>query len=177
VINLDANIIEMENKLRGYYQKVEELKVKQNDLKILEKNIEEIKLILSDATELIPSRGMIATYKVTVGTSRGISDPTVQAYNDYEKSIEQFQRNLVILLQKKINLKMDIMNLESVIEGITFALDLLDPLDRTICEQYYGLKRKSNLQIGLALNMDEKSIRYRRKNINNKLIKYLKVSK
>lgn len=105
-----------------------------------------------------------------------VSDPTAQAYQEYSRSVENLQRELVMLLPKKMKLKMQIIQLEAAIDRIGFALNLLDPIERTICEQYYGLRRKSNLQIGLALNMDEKTIRYRKKSISKKLSEYLRLS-
>lgn len=166
----------MESTLQKYYRKIEELHVKKRALETVEKNADELKRMLLDVNQLIPSNGTVAKYsQVGGGQAGGISDPTAHAYNEFARSVEQYQRELVVLLQKRIKLKMEIMQLESSIEGIGFALNLLDPVEKTICEQYYGLRRKSNLQIGLALNMDEKTIRYRRKIINQKLSDYLKV--
>lgn len=166
----------MEAALRSYYRKLDERQVKKRALEAVEKNAEDIRRILLDVNQLIPSKGTVSSYRpVTGGGSGLVCDPTAQAYAEFTRSMERSQRELVVLLEKKIRLKMEIMHLESSIEGIGFALNLLDPVERMICEQYYGLKRKSNLQIGLALNMDEKTIRYRRKNINQKLSDYLKV--
>ncbi|UWG96404.1 hypothetical protein LPY66_16105 [Dehalobacter sp. DCM] len=165
----------MEATLRSYYRKLEELQVKRRALEAVEMHVEDIRKTLCDVNQLIPSNGMVAKYGVAAGGSSGhMSDPTVQAYNDFSRSIEKSQMELVGLLEKKIKLKMEIMHLEASMEGICFALDSLDPLEQAICEQYYGLKRKSNLQIGLALGMDEKTIRYRKKNINQKLTDYLR---
>ncbi len=166
----------MEKILRGYYRKQEELQSKKAAIESVEKNEREIRCILLDANQLIPSKGTVTFYSAAAGGGNGlISDPTAQSYQEFTKSVEKFQNELVVLLQKKIKLKMQIMQLVSSMDGITFALNLLDPLERKICNEYYGLKRKSNLQIGLALNLDEKSVRYRRKNINQKLIEYLRI--
>ncbi|KUO59012.1 MAG: hypothetical protein APF84_05765 [Gracilibacter sp. BRH_c7a] len=172
----DTVIKEMESTLQRYYRKIEELQSKRKALETVEKNADDIRRILLDVNQLIPSNGTVANYNLIVAESSGrVYDTTAQAYNEFSRSVEKFERELVTLLQKKIKLKMQIMQLEASLEGIGFALNLLDPLDRTICEQYYGVKRKSNLQIGLSLNMDEKSIRYRKKIINQKLSEYLKV--
>lgn len=166
----------METILRNYYRKLEELQVKRRALEAVEKNAEDIRKILSDVNQLIPSNGTVAKYNVAAGGSKGrISDPTAQAYNEFARSMEKSQMELVVLLEKKIKLKMEIMHLEASIEGISFALDVLDAVERAICEQYYGLKRTSNLQIGLALGMDEKTVRYRKRNITQKLSNYLRI--
>ncbi len=172
----EVAIKHMEKTLRSYYRKLEELQYKKNALEVLEKNEHDIRCILLDANQLIPSKGTVAHYSTAAGGGSGyISDPTVQTYQEFTKSVEKFQNELVVLIQKKIKLKMQVIQLESAIDGITFAMNLLEPMERKICDDYYGIKRKSNLQIGLALNMDEKSVRYRRKIINQKLVEYLRV--
>lgn len=172
----DVAIKNMERKLRSYYRKLEELQIKKNAITAIEKNEREIRCILVDANQLIPSKGIVTKYSAAAGSGSGyINDPTAQSYNEFARSVEKFQNELVGLIQNKMKLKMQILQLESSIDGITFALNMLDTLEHTICEQYYGVKRKSNLQIGLVLNMDEKTIRYRRKIINQKLIEYLRI--
>lgn len=172
----DAAIKSMEKTLRTYYRKREELQNKKESIEGIEKNMREIRGILLDANQLVPSKGTVTNYSLVGGGGNGyISDPTAQTYQEFTKSVEKFQDELMVLVQKKINLKMQVMQIEASIAGITFALNLLDPLEQKICLEYYGLKRKSNLQIGLALNMDEKSVRYRRKIINQKLIDYLRI--
>jgi hypothetical protein len=94
---------------------------------------------LLDANQLIPSKGTVAQYCLAGGGGNGYtSDPTAQTYHEFTKSVERFQNELVILLQKKMKLKMQVMQLESSIDGITFALNLLDPLERQICEPITG---------------------------------------
>lgn len=172
----DTIIKKMEKTLRSYYRKQEEVRAQKRVLESIEKNEQEIRCVLLDINQLIPSGGTVAKYCTAAGGGNGyVSDPTSRSYHEYTQSVEKLQGELVVLLKDKMKLKMHIMQLEASLDGITFALNLLDPLERQICEQYYGLKRKTNLQIGLALNLDEKSIRYRRKNINQKLNEYLHV--
>jgi hypothetical protein len=173
----EVAIKKMEKTLRDYYRKLEELESKKAAIAAIEKNEREVRGVLLDADQLIPSKGMVTRYSAAAGGGNGfVSDPTAQGYQEFTKSIEKFQNELVVLIQRKIKLKMQIMQIESSTDGITFALNLLEPLERKICEEYYGLRRKSNLQIGLALNLDEKSVRYRRKVINQKLADYLRVT-
>lgn len=173
----DAVMREMEATLRSYYKKIEELQGKRRALETVEKNAEDVRRLLQDANQLVPSNGTVAKYSFAAGgPSRMVSDPTAQAYQEYSRTVENLQRELVMLLPKKMKLKMQIIQLEAAVDRIGFALNLLDPIERTICEQYYGLRRKSNLQIGLALNMDEKTIRYRKKSISKKLSEYLRLS-
>lgn len=172
----EAAIKNMEKTLRNYYRKREEIESKRVEIEAVEKHEREIRGILFDADQLIPSKGSVRQYQAMAGGGNGwINDPTAQNYQEFARSVENFQNKLVVLMQKKMKLKMQIMQLESSTDGIAFALNLLDPLEKKICDGYYGLKKKSNLQIGLALNLDEKSVRYRRKIINQKLIEYLKV--
>lgn len=166
----------MENILRSYFRRLEELQVKRIALENVKKNADEARRILLDVNEIVPTKGTIARYKAISGGCGYVNDGLAQNYYEFTSSVERLQKELISLLHRNIKLKMQIIYLESAIEGITFALSLLEPVDRTICEQYYGIRNKSNLQIGLNLNMDEKTIRYRRKRINQKLLQYLKVN-
>lgn len=167
---------ELENILKNYYCRMHELQVKKIALEKVRKSTDEIRKILLDVNEVVPPQGTIARYKAVSGGCGYVNDGSAQNYYNFTLSLENFQKELVSLMHKNIKLQIQIIYLESAVEGISFALNLLEPLDRTICEQCYGLGGKSNLQIGLALNMDEKTIRYRRKRINRKLAEFLRVN-
>lgn len=79
-------------------------------------------------------------------------------YQKHMKTIEQLQNKLSELMQRKIKLKMRIFKLEQEIYGIEFAIGELSEIEKKIVEQKYFYKR-SNLQIGIELGYDEKSIR------------------
>lgn len=163
--------------LYGYYKKREELYRKQKALETVEQNIADIRRILAEADDLIPSFGIVGKYQTVVGGTGGgsVSDPTERIYSEYVRTIEDFERELAQLIKRKIKLKMRIMTLQTEIEGIEFALGLLEEQEKKIAEQKYYYKR-SNLQIGLALKMDESTVRYQRRLIVEKMARYLRVS-
>ena len=167
---------ELENILRNYYCRMHELQVKKIALEKLRKSTDEIRKILLDVHEIVPLQGTIARYKAVSGGCGYVNDGSAQNYYNFTLSLENFQKELVSLMHKNIKLQIQIIYLESAVEGVSFALASLEALDRTICEQCYGLRGKSNLQIASALRMDEKTIRHRRKRINRKLAEYLSVN-
>jgi len=168
-----SQITDTEDMLKNYYRSLNELWVKKGIIKNLRKNAEEIRNILLDVNELVPSKGIVARYMAVSGGCMYVCDRTAQNYYEFTSSVEKFEKRLAALLHRSAKLKIQIIYLESAIEGITYVLSLLDPVDRTICEKCYGLKEHSNLQIAKELRMDEKTIRCRRKKINQKLSLYL----
>ncbi len=167
-----------ERMLYNYYRKKEGLLRNKKALETTEKHIQDIRLILMDADELIPSFGVIGNYMCMVGgTGKGITgDPTVRRFDEHHKSIEDLQDELARLIRRKIKLKMRIMKLEAEMDGIEFALGLLDEEERNIAEQKYLYKR-SNIQVGIALGMDESTVRYRRNAFVQKVAKSLRIQK
>lgn len=168
-----SQMTDTENMLKNYYRSLNELWVKKAIIENLRKNANEIRNILLDVNELVPSRGIVTQYMAVSGGCVYVCDRSAQNYYEFTSSVEKFEKRLAALLHRGVKLKSQIIYLESAIEGITYALGLLDPVDRTICEKCYGLKEHSNLQIAKELRMDEKTIRYRRKKINQKLNLYL----
>ncbi len=162
----------VERILYSYYRKLQEVARKKQALATVENHIKDIRRLLVDADELIPSLGMTGKYAVAVGGSRGLGSPTENIYQLHSRTVGHLQNQLAKLMHRKVKLKMRIMRLEVETEGITFILGFLEDVERDIVEQRYCYKR-SNLQIGMALGMDESTVRYKRQAIIEKIGKYL----
>ncbi|UWG96405.1 LuxR C-terminal-related transcriptional regulator [Dehalobacter sp. DCM] len=169
----DRQSTDVEDILEAYYRKLDEIQVKEIVIKTIEKNVGELRRMLLDVNELVPSKDVISVYGGILGGAGYVCEASAQSYPALKPPKDRIEKELVKLRQRRIKLKMQIVYLESAIEGISFAMSLLDPIDRTICEGCYGLKGKSNMQISQELNMDEKTIRNRRKKIMLKLTMYL----
>ncbi len=162
--------------LYRYYRKLQDLERKRKALAGTEKRIAEVRKLLAEADDFIPSFGMIGNYLAVVGgkSDGPPADHTARAYDAYTYSVERLTDELARLGKRRISLKLRIMTLEAETEGIEFAIGLLEPEERRIVEQKY-LYRRSNLQIGMALGMDESTVRYRRQAIVEKVAKWLRV--
>lgn len=164
----------VEGMLYRYYRKLQDLGRKKKALAGTEKRIAEIKKLLIEANNFIPSFGMVGNYLAVIGgkSDGPLADHTVRAYDVYTHSVDQLMGKLAQLEKRRISLKLRIMTLETEIEGIEFAISLLDPEERQIVEQKYMYQR-SNLQIGMALGLDESTVRYRRQAIVEKIARWL----
>lgn len=168
------NVDHVEVVLRNYYLKLNEIKKRKQFLCAINQNINDFKRTLLHVYELIPIRETTSTYKAIWG-AYCVNDLTAKRYFEFSSTMEQFKNYLTELTHRQQKLKIQILYLESEIEGITFALSILEPSDRIICEKCYGIQGKSNIQIGNDLKMDEKTIRYRRKKILAQLLKIIRL--
>lgn len=154
----------IEEFLRDYYRKQNELKNKKQLLRILDQNILDTKKTLLYIYEYIPIREAAALYKAIVGNYL-VSDLKAQIYYEFTSTLEQYNNYLTELRHRRLKIKMRILYIEAQTEEAAFALSQLEPIDQFICEKSYGIPGVSNIQIGTELIMNEKAIRYRRKRI------------
>lgn len=147
---------DIEKILRDYFRKLNEVTLKKQLLGMLDQNMNDVKRTLIYAYDLVPGKEAAQKFK-------------------FASSMRQFNYFLIGSSRRQIKLKIQIMYLEAEVEGISFALGLLEPVDRVICEGSYGVQTKSNVRIGSELKMDEKTIRYRRKKIIAGLTQVLKL--
>ncbi|MBO8169329.1 MAG: hypothetical protein H0Z35_09130 [Thermoanaerobacteraceae bacterium] len=156
----------VERMLYRYWGKKKQIERLQKSLATVEQHIKDIRVILSDKEELYPSLGVIGKYMVVVGGQGGggHGDPVDDTYSEFTRTLEQLRRQLADLNRRRVKLKLRIFKLEQEIDGIEFAIGELEELEQKIVEQRYFYKR-SNVQIGLALHCDEKTIRRKREEI------------
>lgn len=161
--------------LYRYYQKKEELARCQDALQTVAQHMGEVRRVLLDADDLIPSIGIIGKYMAIIGGQGGgpPGDPTATAYSTYQRSVDELKQELRHLMQRKISLQLRQIKLTTELEGIEFALGLLCAEEQKIVEQKYRYQR-SNLQVGLALGMDEGTVRYRRRAIVERVARTLR---
>lgn len=166
----------VEGILYRYYRKKQQIQRLKKSLNTIEEQIKDIRRILSDKEALRPSLGIVGKYMIVVGGEGGgfHSDPVDRTYQMHIKTIEQLQNKLSELMQRKIKLKMRIFKLEQEIDGIEFAIGELSEIEKKIVEQKYFYKR-SNVQIGIAINCDEATVRRKRKEIVEKIANMLQV--
>lgn len=141
----EANAL-VEQALKNYYRRQYELQIKKQQLDVMEKNIHDLRLTLKYAYDLIPHQNTVWKYELTA-------------------TIAQFRDYLLALTHRTIKLRLQIMYLESELAEMSFLLSVLEPVDRIICANSYGVQEKSNIQTGAEINMDEKAVRYRRKKL------------
>lgn len=166
----------VEGMLYRYWWKKQQIERLQKSLATVEQHIKDIRLILSEKDELYPSMGIIGKYMVIVGGQGGGAhgDPASDTYQEYIRTVEELQKELSELCQRRMKLKLRLLKLEQEIDGIEFAISYLPEIERKIVEQRYLYKR-SNLQIGMALGYDEKSIRNWRKKLVYEVARLLNV--
>jgi hypothetical protein len=148
---------------------MDELQMMQNTLKKIERNINDIRLTLLDVSELIANKGPVEKYILISGCSTLVNDSSAQLYYQFSRLIDRFHKELVFLIQKRIKLSIRIMYYEMALEDIDFAIKMLEPIEKEICEKCYGLKSVSNLKLSHILHTDEKTIRNKKKAINFKI--------
>lgn len=163
----------IEGLLYSYFKKKQRTQLLVSRLDKINKQMIDIRNILMDTDELVPSLGMVGNYMVLVSAGGGGGDSKVErAYSKYERTLDDLRDELVKLAREKIRIKMKIMQLESETEGIEFALSTLTEMEKKIVEQKY-LYQRSNVQIGIALGFEEGTIRYKRRSIVERVARIL----
>lgn len=162
-----------EGLLYSYFKKKQRLQLLLARLDKIDKQMIDIRNILMDKDELVPSLGMVGNYMVLVAASGGDDGSKVEkTLSQYEKTLDNLRDDLIKLAQDKIKVKMKIMQLESETDGIEFALSTLTDMEKKIVEQKY-LYQRSNVQIGIALGFEEGTIRYKRRSIVERMARIL----
>lgn len=162
-----------EGLLYTYWKKKQRIQLLRARLDNLNKHMTDIRNILADKDELVPSIGIIGNYMTVVAAGGGSGNSKVEsAYNQYAKTIDDLREELVKIAREKIRLKMKVMQLEAETEGVEFVISTLSDMEKKIVEQKY-LYQRSNVQIGVALGFEEGTIRYKRRSIVSRVARIL----
>lgn len=161
-----------EGLLYSYFKKKQRTQLLLARLDKINKQMIDVRNILMDKDELVPSLGVVGNYMILVAAGGGSNSKVEQTYNQYEMTLDDLRNELVKLAREKIKVKMKIMQLESETEGVEFALSTLTDMERKVVEQKY-LYQRSNVQIGIALGFEEGTIRYKRRAIVERVTRIL----
>ncbi|MFZ7103342.1 MAG: hypothetical protein ACOWWO_11905 [Peptococcaceae bacterium] len=157
--------LKLERVLKDFWKKKQKIEMLERKLKFVEKEIQSLRVILSEKEELIPSP---AQAKFIAGGGRGGSSE----FTPVEKAVQAYLKNQVELVNKideglkeKYELLSKINQYRMEIDWIEHIADnYLDDFERQAFEQCYCYRR-SNIQVGIALNCGEATIRRKREKI------------
>lgn len=161
----DATKVNLENSLRGYWKNIQKLYGLYNSLQNIDKNIQDLRGILAEKEDLIPSPNQM---RFIPGGGRGGSTeftPIEQAALMYEMNQTKIYEKIQQLRARKVKIKWRILDLENKTDWITYIQNVhLDKFEQQVFEQCYAYRR-SNVQVGIALNCDESTVRRKREKI------------
>jgi hypothetical protein len=165
----------LEKDLRGYWKNVLRLEGLTNALKNIEKNIQDLRGILAEKEDLIPSPTQLS---FTPGGGHGGSmefTPVERSAAIYEMNQEKIYLKIQELRRVWINKKLKIAELEFKIDWTHYVCEVhLDDFEKKVFEQCYCYRR-SNVQVGIALTCDESTIRRKREKILLTFYEFLKL--
>ncbi|QNB45853.1 hypothetical protein BR63_05700 [Thermanaerosceptrum fracticalcis] len=165
----------LERTLREYWKSKQKLWGLERGLELVEKEIKRCRTILAEKEDLIPSPTQLS---FTLGVAGGGSCE----FTPVERTLQLYEMTQISLIQRIKELRQKQAQLSQRIFKIRFSNDWidyiaenhLDDFERKIFEQCYAYGR-SNIQVGIALNCDEATVRRKREKILLTFYEFLRI--
>lgn len=165
----------LQHDLERYWKNTIKLEGLNRKLKYIEQNIRDLRGILAQKEDLVPSPGQLSFIP---GGGRGGSSeftPIERSMYMYEMNQARIYEKIQKLRRDEVRIKCRILQLEFRTNWIKFISEnYLDVFERQVFEQCYCYRR-SNIQVGIALKCDEKTVRRNREKIINTFYEFLRL--